>query len=58
MLAREDRAVMLEYSAKKNRENYRPGYSVLYPPTNSDSASTKSNGARVVSPAIEVRKDK
>lgn len=58
MVPREDRAVMLEYSAKKNRENYRPGYSVLYPPTNSDSASTKSNGARVVSPAIEVRKDK
>lgn len=49
---------MLEYSAKKNRENYSPGYSVLYPPTNSDSASTKSNGARVVSPAIDVKKDK
>ena len=49
---------MLEYSAKKNRENYSPGYSVLYPPTNSDSASTKSNGARAVSPAIDTKKDK
>jgi len=43
---------MLQYSAIKNREKYIPGYSVAHPPTNSDSASTKSNGDRVVSETI------
>jgi len=32
----------------KNNEKYTVGYSVLNPATNSDSDSTKSNGARVV----------
>ena len=54
----EDRAITLEYSAIKNKENYTPGYSVFYPETNSDSASSKSNGARVVSLTIVSKKDK
>ena len=53
--ATEERAIILEYSAMKNNENYTVGYSVLNPATNSDSDSTKSNGARVVSPSIHVR---
>ena len=39
----------------KNNEKYTVGYSVLNPATNSDSDSTKSNGARVVSPSIHIR---
>ena len=38
----------------KNNEKYTVGYSVLNPATNSDSDSTKSNGARVVSPSIHI----
>ena len=53
--AREERAIILEYSAMKNKEKYTVGYSVLNPATNSDSDSTKSNGARVVSPSIHIR---
>jgi hypothetical protein len=53
--ATEERAIILEYSAMKNNEKYTVGYSVLNPATNSDSDSTKSNGARVVSPSIHIR---
>lgn len=53
--AAEERAIILEYSAMKNNEKYTVGYSVLNPATNSDSDSTKSNGARVVSPSIHIR---
>ena len=53
--ATEERAIILEYSAMKNNEKYTVPYSVLNPATNSDSDSTKSNGARVVSPSIHVR---
>ena len=53
--ATEERAIILEYSAMKNNEKYIVGYSVLNPATNSDSDSTKSNGARVVSPSIHIR---
>jgi hypothetical protein len=53
--ATEERAIILEYSAMKNNEKYTVAYSVLNPATNSDSDSTKSNGARVVSPSIHVR---
>jgi len=35
--------------AIKIREKYKPAYSVLYPATNSASASDKSNGALLVS---------
>ena len=41
----------------KNNEKYTVGYSVLNPATNSDSDSTKSNGARVVSPSIHTHVD-
>ena len=40
---------MLMYSAKKNKANFIPEYSVWNPAVNSDSASDKSNGARLVS---------
>ena len=53
--ATSERAIILEYSAMKNNEKYTVGYSVLNPATNSDSDSTKSNGARVVSPSIHIR---
>jgi hypothetical protein len=53
--ATSERSIILEYSAMKNNEKYTVGYSVLNPATNSDSHSTKSNGARVVSPSIHIR---
>jgi len=37
------------YSAKAIKANPKPPNSTLYPATNSDSPSTKSNGARLVS---------
>ena len=52
--ATSERSIILEYSAMKNNEKYTVGYSVLNPATNSDSDSTKSNGARVVSPSIHI----
>src|SRR5262245_45333080 len=47
---------MLAYSAKKNRENLNPLYSVWNPATSSDSASGKSNGARFVSATPQIQK--
>jgi hypothetical protein len=44
-----DIIIMCEYSAKKNSANVIAEYSVLYPDTNSDSPSVKSNGALFVS---------
>lgn len=44
-----DIIIMWEYSAKKNSANDIAEYSVLYPDTNSDSPSVRSNGARFVS---------
>lgn len=44
-----DIIIICEYSAKKNNANVIAEYSVLYPDTNSDSPSVKSNGARFVS---------
>ena len=44
------------YSAKKNIANLNPEYSVWKPPTNSCSASTRSNGALFTS-AIEATKN-
>jgi hypothetical protein len=46
---------MLEYSAIKNNEKLTAEYSVLYPDTNSASASGKSNGALFVSAIIVIR---
>src|ERR1051326_2457072 len=45
---------MLAYSARKNRENRKPLYSVWKPATSSDSASGRSNGARLVSAVAEM----
>src|SRR5690349_14401603 len=45
---------MLMYSARKNIANLNDEYSVWNPPTSSDSASGRSNGARLVSPTIEI----
>src|SRR5262245_19681281 len=46
----------LAYSARKNRENLNPLYSVWTPATSSDSASGKSNGARFVSATPQIQK--
>src|SRR3569833_1393854 len=46
---------MLMYSARKNSANFSDEYSVWKPPTSSDSASGRSNGARFVSPTAEVK---
>ena len=43
------------YSARKNRAKPILAYSTLKPETNSDSASGKSNGARLVSARIETK---
>src|ERR687890_2702737 len=45
---------MLMYSARKNSANFSDVYSVWKPPTSSLSASGRSNGARLVSPTIEI----
>src|ERR1035437_6507538 len=47
--ATEETTKMLAYSARKYRHQRNPLYSVWKPPTSSDSASGKSNGARLVS---------
>src|SRR4028118_1861390 len=47
---------MLMYSARKNRANFKLEYSVWKPPTSSPSASGRSNGARLVSPTMEITK--
>src|SRR3954447_12887689 len=47
--------VMLMYSARKNIANLIDEYSVWKPATSSLSASGRSNGARLVSPTIEIR---
>src|SRR3989440_10992955 len=47
---------MFTYSARKNSANFSDEYSVWKPPTSSDSASGRSNGARLVSPTIEITK--
>ena len=46
---------MLTYSARKNSANFNDEYSVWKPPTSSDSASGRSNGARLVSPTIDTQ---
>lgn len=47
---------MLLYSPKKNMAKIIDEYSVLYPATNSASASVKSKGVRLVSANIEIKK--
>src|SRR4030095_14745711 len=43
--------IMFMYSARKNSANVMPEYSIMWPATISDSPSTTSNGARLVSAA-------
>src|SRR5262245_1374438 len=45
----DETTIMLAYSARKNSAKRMPLYSVWKPPVSSDSASGKSNGARLVS---------
>jgi len=48
--------IILAYSAKKIKENFKPPNSTLNPETNSDSPSAKSKGARLVSTTQEIKK--
>jgi len=48
-------AIMEPYSAKKNKAKPILEYSTLKPETSSDSASGRSNGARLVSAKIEIK---
>src|SRR3569832_378559 len=54
VVANADTVIMLMYSARKNSANLKDEYSVWKPPTSSDSASGRSNGARLVSPTMEI----
>src|SRR5438270_10013893 len=54
VVASAETVVMLMYSARKNIANLIDAYSVWNPPTSSPSASGRSNGARLVSPTIEI----
>jgi hypothetical protein len=47
--------IMLAYSARKNSANCEPEYSTMWPATISDSPSTTSNGARLVSATPEMK---
>ena len=53
-VVKEDKKRMLEYSNRNRMQNSPPPYSTLYPETNSDSPSTKSNGARLHSATVEI----
>src|SRR5580693_4175429 len=54
----EETAIIAEYSAKKNKDQRKPLYSVWNPAVNSDSASGRSNGARLVSATMAMAKMK
>ena len=54
VVAMAETVTMLTYSARKNSANFSEVYSVWNPPTSSDSASGRSNGARLVSPTIAI----
>src|SRR6185312_1228444 len=54
----EETAIIAEYSARKNKDQRKPLYSVWNPAVSSDSASGKSNGARLVSATIATAKIK
>src|SRR5918996_2838904 len=56
VVASAETVTMLMYSARKNSANFSEEYSVWKPPTSSPSASGRSNGARLVSPTIEITK--
>src|SRR6266516_1340827 len=54
--AMDETAIIAEYSARKNKDQRKPLYSVWNPAVNSDSASGRSNGARFVSATIAMAK--
>ena len=54
VVASAETVTMLMYSARKNSANFSDEYSVWKPPTSSDSASGRSNGARLVSPTTAI----
>ena len=54
VVASADTVAMLMYSARKNIAYFIDEYSVRKPATSSPSASGRSNGARFVSPIIEI----
>src|SRR5208282_1890920 len=54
----EETAIIAEYSARKNNDQRKPLYSVWNPAVNSDSASGRSNGARLVSATMATAKMK
>src|ERR1700761_103439 len=56
VVATAERVTMLTYSARKNSANFSDEYSVWKPPTSSDSASARSNGARFGPPPMETAK--
>src|SRR5271170_4541374 len=58
VIAMEETAIIAEYSAKKNNDQRKPLYSVWKPAVNSDSASARSNGARLVSATMATAKMK
>ena len=55
IVARQETVIMLAYSAMKNMANLKLEYSVWKPATSSDSASARSNGARLVSAMAEMK---
>src|SRR5215467_7286863 len=52
----DETAIIAEYSARKNKDQRKPLYSVWNPAVSSDSASGRSNGARFVSATIAMAK--
>src|ERR1051326_1911673 len=54
--AMDETAIMAEYSAKKNKDQRNPLYSVWKPAPSSPSASGKSKGTRLVSATIAMAK--
>ncbi len=54
----DETAIIAEYSARKNNDQRKPEYSVWNPAVSSDSASGKSNGARLVSATMATAKTK
>src|SRR5579864_1346327 len=54
----DETAIMAEYSARKNKDQRKPLYSVWKPAVNSDSASGRSKGARLVSATMAIAKIK
>src|SRR5580658_9144926 len=52
----EDTAIMAEYSARKNKDQRNPLYSVWNPAVSADSASGRSKGARLVSATMAMAK--